>query len=233
MKKIFTFIAIFFMMCTYTYAACDQTKSAEMYQKAANVKANYEIVKETMKLERGEYSFPYIKISIINADEDLYFVVKNSVDKKEETYKYKSAKDGIITLYWYDIDVIANYTITIYSSDKTGCKDEKLRTLYLNTPRYNEFSEREVCEELDDFYLCQEFVSFDKITQDKFTTQLENFRSGKIDEKGEEVKNVTFFDKVFSFLDKYKWFVIGGTVLIVGAVVVVYKKGKKSRELGL
>lgn len=234
MKKILTFLLAFFIMSTGVLADCTEKDKAELNQKAANVKVTYEIKKETIQFERGSAAIPYMVISILNANKDLHFVVKNNIDKGSKTYKYADADNNIITFNNLDVSKIVNYTIEVYSSDSSKCYSEKLRTIYLSTPRRNEYSDREICNEYPDFYMCQEYVTFEDTPQSTFEEKLDSYQKGKITDDGEEVVEKTFFDKVFGFIDKYKFIILGGTIVIVGgAIVIARKKNKKSRELGL
>jgi hypothetical protein len=234
MKKILTFLLAFFIMSTGVLAACSVNDKAELNQKAANVKVTYEIKKETIQFNKGAIDYPYFKISILNVDDDLQFVVKNNIDKGSKTYKYADAVKDIITFNNFDTSKIFNYTIEVYISDTAKCYSEKLRTIYLTTPRRNDYYQRAVCNDYPDFYMCQEYVTFEDIPQSTFEEKLDSYQKGKIADNGEEVVEKTFFDKVFGFIDKYKFIILGGTIVIVGgAIVIARKKNKKSRELGL
>ena len=109
--------------------------------------------------------------------------------------------------------------------------------MYLTTPRYNEYSNYEICQRLSDFYLCQEFVTFSEIDEAKFDTQIDKYINGDVNSEGEKVKDtdeLKLTDKIFSFIDDYKWYIIGGSLVLIISITVIYRaKTKKQRELGL
>jgi len=175
-KKIITFLFLMFIYTIQVEAAslCTYSESNELNSKAANVKVFYEIVKEEVESEMF-YLKKYFKITIANVTKDFYVEVEN--DNNNELYRYThlNATDGIITFNWENLDDITNFTFKVYSSDNTSCPDERYKTLYLTTPRFNDFYNRMVCLENPDFYMCQEFVTFKEIEETDFITKFNDF----------------------------------------------------------
>lgn len=236
MKKVLFFILSFFIISNVTLAEskCSYNEQAELLDKATNIKAGYEIESETVHFVDMDANKDYFQINIYNVTEDFYAVLKEDYLGSETTFRYSDAKDGIISYRWDVLDFVTNFTIDIYASGKTNCSGEKYKTLYIQTPRYNEYYDREVCEELTDFYLCQKYTTSTVVAEDRFFEQLESYRAGKINDQGEEIDNRNIFDKAFDFIRDNKWFILGGTIIIVGGVIFVNRKrNKKSRELGL
>jgi len=84
--------------------------------------------------------------------------------------------------------------------------------------------------------LCQEFVTSKEFDENYFLKQLDSFRNEKIDEKGNEIleNNLTITDKIFEFMNTYKWYILGGlTILATILIVISVKKNKKQRDLSL
>ncbi len=239
MKKILSFLVVMFLFNINVSAAslCDYTEQSELNSKAANVKVSYDIVDSKVTFEDGNADIRIFRIQILNVTEDFYVVVKNDINKEEKTYYSTDAVDGVISFDWDYAETVTNFTIQVYTTNKTNCADEKYKTFYLTTPRYNEYSNIETCQELTDFYLCQEFVTFADISRDKFISQLESYRNGEVNNKGEEQEeneNPTITDKIFEFIDDNKWYIIGGlSVIIIASFVIHRVKTKKQRELGL
>lgn len=238
MKKFFVFTLIFFMFSGIVKAAtaCDTSEESKLRQKAANINVNYEIKEEVEKIEDSEATelrTEYFEISILNVTDEFYVIVKNSKTNEERRFSGADASNGIIKFRVDDKSEVVKYTFQIYTSDKTSCKDEKLKTLYLTTPRFNIFSQRAVCEEIPEYYLCQKYVTFASVSEDNFAKKTRSYQSGQENKEGEKVeeKNKTFFDKVYTFLDNSKWY-IAGVVVIAAGCYVYYDYSKKNKKRG-
>lgn len=236
MKKILLIVFVFFGFLGNVLAEskCSYNEQSELLNKATNVKISYEIASEVVHFTDMDANIDYINISIYNITEDFYVILKNDYNGSSQTFRYSDSKDGVITYRWEYLDKITNFTAEVYASGTTNCAGEKFKTLYLQTPRYNEYYDREVCEQLTDFYLCQKYVTSSLVTEERFFEQLDSYKSGKINEQGEEIDNRNIFDKVFDFIKDNKWYILGGIVIVSGGIVYVYyNKNKKRRELGL
>lgn len=236
MKKILFFIFSFFIITNIAFAdsKCSYNEQAELLNKATNIKASYEIESEVVHFVDMDANVDYFNVLVSNVTEDFYVVIKNDYNTDVSTLRYTDAKDGVIYYRWNNLEKVTNITIEVFASGNTNCANEKYKTLYIQTPRYNEYFDREVCEELTDFYLCQKYTTSTVVTEDRFFEQLESYQNGKIDDKGEEIDNRNVFDKVFEFIKDNKWYILGGVIVITGGIVFINRKrNKKSRELGL
>jgi len=248
MKKIMLTIISLFLLITSVKAEsiCTYKEQAVINQKAANVKVNYDVVEETEQVDKNDgheemfLTSYYFKISILNVSEDLYVVVKNNQSEKEYTYTHEDAEDGVIEFFWLYADEVTNFTIQVYTTDKTSCPDERYKTIYLTTPRYNEFYDMGACQKDPDFYLCQQFVTFGEIKEEQFLKQIESYRNGDVDNSGEQIKDnddSTISDNIIDFINEYKWYIVGGLCIIFIIILLIDKKNKKKlkkqRDLGL
>ena len=237
MKKIITMLFAIFLFSTKATAAsnCTYAEQMELNQKVANIKISYEISSRDEQFSDMTITHEYFQINILNLSEEFYIVVKNNLNEEEKTFTSADAVDGVITYDWDETDSITNFTMVVYTSEKTGCPSEKYKTFYLTTPRFNEFYNREKCQENGDFYLCQKYVTFSHVDENKFLEQLESFEKGKINNNGDDAEepNLTFMDKVFNFIDKYKWYFIGVIIISIGGVVIYRIKTRKQRKSGL
>lgn len=224
LKKILTFlISIFAFVDVFEATSlCTYTEQNELKEKAANVKASYEIMQETEEELDGVLVNYYINISITNVTDDFYVIVKNA-SIEEKRYDSQDAKDGIITIRWNDVYEIASFTIEVYSSNNVKCPDERYKTLYLTLPRFNEYSNRAVCNDLDDQDFCKQFVNFKTISEEEFYKKVSNFLKKEeiVENKEENSKEKEDAKNLISIIDDYKWYIIGGLSIILVILVII------------
>lgn len=238
MKKILIIIMTMFLFNVNVSAKslCDYNEQTELNAKVANIKVSYDVIDKTLHFADGDANQRLFKIQVLNVTDEFYIIVKNDINNEEITYNSTNAINGIISFEWDYVETVTNFTIQVYTTNKTNCADEKYKTFYLTTPRYNEYYKYSICSDLSDFYLCQEFVTFDKVNRDNFFSQINNYKNGEINNKGEEplIENPTITDKLFEFINVNKWYIFGGIVVITSLIVIINKrKSGKQRELGL
>lgn len=235
MKKYFFILVSLFCLLNSNVKAdslCDYKQLAEINSKATNIKANFEVIKEMVHFDDDSAIKRFFKVSILNVTDEFYVVVKNNNDEKEIMYESKDAKNGIISFSLYELSKVVNYTFEIYTNSKTECPDEKVRTIYLTIPRYNEYSRRSICNEYPDFYLCQEFVTFSEVDEEIFLKQLDSYQK-KVSIKNDDSKNDDSdkdSKKVLDYIDEYKFVIIGSIIIIgVGTIAIIIVRSKKQR----
>ena len=206
MKKILTLLLMLGIGIMPVNAVCNYTDKAAANKKAANVKLDYEVVEDKKEYEDGTISInEYFKMTILNVTEDLYVTVTNDVTNTTNTYRYSDAKDGVITFNWDNNEVVTNFTMKVYGAESSPCKDEELRTIRKQTPRYNDFANRAICEDMKDFYLCEKYTTVENIDESMFINKVSDYAEGKIDEEGESKEEK---DKNFLYyLNEYKWYI--------------------------
>jgi len=244
MKK---FLLAFFVLFTininvHAASLCSYEEQTNLNSKAANVKVSYEVVEETVEFEDMDVISKVFDISIFNITEEFYVVVKNNINDQEKTYRYSDTNNGIVKFRWKDLEDVTNFTFQIFTTEKTNCPDEKFKTLYLTAPRYNPYSRYSICSQLEDFYLCEEFVTFSKIDEDEFINKVEKYQkeelktnnNEKVEENKENEKPTKMTDEIFNFFDNYKWYIVGGLIIVLVVLIIINrKKLKKQRDLGL
>lgn len=238
LKKILIFIVSIFLLNMNVNAACSYKEQSELNSKAANIKVSYELIEEEIgDIYEGHTEY-YFNVTITNLTNEFYIVRHDSYTDKETTFRYTDTKDGMLTFRWDYATNVTNFRFEVYSSSETNCPDEKYKTIYETTPRYNFYSQRAICLDYPEFYLCQKFVTFNEVAEEReFLNQLNKYIKGEISSDGEEPQDPTdepFTDKIFEFFDKYKWYFLGGIIIIVIGVAIVHRiRTKKQRELGL
>ena len=245
--KVFTLAILLFFLSTNVYAVCDVTETNTLNSLATNVRISYEVVQVEVPVDEG-FNPPdglteeedqnyvayrnYFRFYISNVTEELYIVVTNQSTNESTTYTYEDAVDGIITFDARVFIEIVNYTIDVYSSSATNCPDTLLYTWYETTPMYNSFSESNLCEGIEDFYLCHEYLSVET-SFDNFERLVQEYRDGHIDDNGEEIVTPEEPDEGFlGFISDHLVEVIIVAVVIVaagGLITFVVIKKQRSR----
>lgn len=243
MKKILLIFIVLFSFNIHASAAsiCSYKEQTELNSKAANIKVSYEEKEIILHNEDMDTTKKVFEISIFNIIEDFYVIVKNNKNNSEMLFRGSDTTDGIAKFTWDDLSEVANFTFQVYTTEKTNCPDERFKTIYLTTPRYNIYYDREICSKLKEFYLCEKYVTFDEVDANEFSIKLKEYQEeiSKIDNNKEEDnktndKDISLTDNIFKFLDTYKFIIIGGLLIVLAILYVVNrKKTKKQRDLGL
>lgn len=249
MKKIRLAVVTFIisLICApYVYAECDATESNKLSSLANNVRTSQEIIQKEFELGEGDnppdglseeeianykMKVDYFKIYVSNITEDIYVVVTNGNTKESRTFNYQDTQNGTVFFEEEVGSEIVNYTINVYASNKTNCTSRKLRTFYVTTPMYNIFSESSLCEGIEEFYLCHEYLSV-KTTFDKFEDLTNQYRDGKLKEDGSLKTDDGKNNGIFGFIKEHKGTVIIASVAIIaigGLVTVIIVKKQRSR----
>lgn len=236
MKKIILVLALTFLFNINTSAAsiCDSNEQIELNQKAANIKVNYEILTEEKELPDGTLTTYSTKVSIYNVTKEFYVVVSNNTNNNKATYYFENAIDGVIIFTNVDLSNVVNYTIEVYTTNETGCMDERYKTLYVTTPRYNDYYNREICVENSEFDYCKQFVVVPEIDEDTFLEKLNKYVKKDTNSSIVEDENNTEENKT-NFIDDYKWYIIGGVILAGAGIITInyLNRRKKQRDLGI
>jgi len=244
--KISLFLILFILGISSAYAACSTEEMNKIRNEAVQIKPSYE--KSTKLLGQGDYhqpdgadpeqslsiSVPYFKIYVDNLTENLYVTVHNSATDETKKYTYADSENGKVTFEWEKIVDVVDYTITVYSSDKTACPDTQLYVTNLKTPRYNTRFTDKLCTNAKDFYLCREFITTEDTDYVDFMNKVQKYLDGKVNNEGEEITNPEKNNNS-SFLAKNKTVIIiagvGSLIIIgVGATVIIVKKRRKKNE---
>ena len=235
-----------FLLTNVNAATCGYEEKAKLNSEITNVKTNYEI-KERV-LDKSEYSVPdslvgteyedtyvatteYIQVNILNLTENMYVEVTNDYNDERVVYQYSDTTKGNISFNWERIIKLVTYTIKVYASDETGCSGTLLKTITQKLPRFNEYSDYSVCNNLPDYYLCQRFVTYEPVDFGTFSKRMTTEVEKKLQKDEEEKENEKWYNKVIKFVSDNKvWFITGGIILIIGAGTTTFIIIKKRRR---
>lgn len=222
-------------------AECSVTENNRLNSMAVGVRSDYEEV--IRDKDPNSYDLPdgsdadtpkdlkevLLQVNVYNITEDLYIIVHNSITDTTKKYTYEDSKDGVISFEWDNIYQIVNYTITVYSSDKTNCPNTKLHTLYVTTPRYNENSVLSACSGAEDFYLCYKYISVEMPDESEFIRLVDEYKKGHINESGEEIKEPEKNEKKSRVLPIAIGIGALGVIGVTAIVVVVRRNGRNEK----
>lgn len=245
-KLVVVAFAISLIFMPLAYAECDATETNKLSSLANNVRTSQEIIQKEFELGEGDNTpdgltdeeiqnykkkVDYFKIYISNITEEIYVVVTNNNTRQTKTYNYQDTQNGTV---YFEEEVgsdIVNYTVDVHASGKTNCNSRKLRTFYITTPMYNVFSESSLCEGIEEFYLCHEYLSV-KTSFEKFDELTKQYRDGKLKADGSLKDGDKKNEGIIGFIKEHKGTVIIASLAIItigGLVTVIIVKKQRSR----
>ena len=252
-------MSIFINFNNVDAASCSGNRLVELQKEANRIKVNYEIVRNTITKhlydyfnnelpETAEIEVKTIKISLSNMTNNL-LIVESEKDyetydeeiirygeaktplefKNEKTINYKDTNNGVYSFTSDNINNYIDYKYEIYSN-VSDCDVTLLKTINFRKPKFNRFSEEEICKENPKVNLCAEFITQDLTYSEnnfidavKVRAKSNNNNNGDVeDNENEERKSLSFWDK------NGKYFIIGGSILVVGVITYVVITKRRS-----
>ena len=218
---------------------CSNSRLSELRKQASNLKVTYVPVKveEQQKPdpENGitKVSENYVEVKLFNMTSQLraHVIVNGGSGsyEKDVTYLDEKPDDDSITFRQLASNVNIEYTFEIYSDDFSECMNEKLRTLKITVPKFNFYSELDVCKEIPDYYLCAPYTTYNidgSTFYDKVADYKEKLNNQEI--VGEDDSNNGVVSQTISTLSKYKYVIVGVIVAVGVAITVIVIRRKKS-----
>ena len=209
---IISLVSYFAFTSSVDAALCDREHINQLKELANQVEVNYEYIdysEEILGGNGGAYATNRYKLTINLIAEDLYLVYNN------KEYYYNQTDNGIVSF-----SVNSGYVeFTIHT--KT-CAGHKLRTINLTLPKFNTYSYRGECQELEEYELdvCDPWYQ-GTITDSSFNKVIDEYLNPV-------VKEASKWDEILIFLSNYYLYIIGGIVAVVLLVVAVIIHGKRS-----
>ena len=237
-KKLLKLMLLISLVITFpVYAAeCSYKEQAELNKKAADIKAVYEEtvgIDGTGNLEDGESTpvqYEYFTINMLNVKDDFYIVYSNNVNNKSKTYTMADAVNGVISFEWKNLKKVATMTFKVYSSEKTGCKDQLLRTIYLTVPRFNNYYSWSICEGRENLSLCDKYVTTEEVDYDVFVDRVVKASNNKSNNQNTNTNNTS--NNTINNTNNMNLYIYGGVALlaiIIIVVVIVIANKKRNR----
>lgn len=236
------FMLAFFLMIGNVSAAedkenmCTPTQLSELRSMAANVKVTYVPVTEAEKLTtpNGEsgadyVSKRYLDIKIFNLNTKLIVNAKNGIDDFTITSN-DIGGDGAVTIRQPASTSAIKYEFEV-TSLLYGCSLETLRTIKLTLPKYNYYSQLDVCDDIPDYYLCQPYTTY-SVDGGTFYDKVDEYKAklSTLEKEKQENNNTSFVTNTMSGISKYKYLIVG-IVVVVGVVLTIFVLKKKGSAL--
>ncbi len=222
-----------------TVNVCSSTLLSELRSEAANVKVTYVTGDEMVSIDEDpeigvkELKKHYIYIKIFNINDKMGIRVtpkgKGVTANPTSVGANNVDADGVITLKQLALDANVEYQFDIYSV-YGGCSGESLRTMKLTVPKFNVYSELDICSDVPDYYLCLQYTNFniDRSTiYDRINEYKASLNEQNIDEENKDGTNNTI-NKAMSSISKYKYVIVGAIVAVGVVITVIIVRRKKS-----
>lgn len=221
---LFTYILIV-MTITPTNAAstCSNATLYQEKQRASEIKVDYQVIDNVYDDEYDDECVEsciekYLLVSLYNVPDEISVDVKslNDTFRKFSLTSEQRNSNNELKIKDANATEIKRYEFKIKSASP-DCYGEILKTLTLNTPMFNKFSDVASCEAYPDFKYCNKYVNFDisNLTNEEFNKLFDKYLEEK--EKGiEQEKEETGTAK--ELINKY-WYI--GVIIIIAIVVIV------------
>jgi len=240
-KNIFYSILLFFILCfsgvmvVKANTTCDVNTRSKLINMATNIKITYDVdLAPPITLEdeeNGIIPYDYIDVKIYNLNTKLRIKAINETNNNTFNINYKNiGSDGAVTIRKVISSRVTNYKFVIYGNTDE-CYDVVLKTYKLTLPRQNYLSNLEMCQDIQDYYLCQPLVTYD--INDDYAYNAINEYLEKRENEGKKDKasdNTSIIRKTLSnFSDNKKY--ISLVVVAVGIVItlLILKKRRSDR----
>lgn len=220
---------------------CNAVSLNELRTLAANVKVSYVPITTTEEAPYDEESgtstaiVRYLDVKVYNIMSKLYVRTEaggNNVTSSSHLLTLSNVgADGAATIRQKSISEPVTYTFTIFS-DAYGCTGRTLRTMKLTLPRFNYYSELDICQDIPDYYLCQQYTTY-QVDGATFYDKVDEYKAklaAQAEESEEADDNTNIINKAISGVSKYKYVVVG-VIVAIGVVVTVLIIRKRKNVL--
>lgn len=227
LKVLLIIIAIVFLNIKVDAATCDNNTKKTLKKEAQQVNITTELQKPSDAPGADNTIYSY-DVRLLNVSNNMTYEIGSWI------YQYSDAVDG--ELYVKNAYLMGGYRVSIIitASNKTACSGEVLRTVYVNLPRYNIYSERKECEGLNEYAICKRTANTENVDETEFLKRVEEAKKQKIEDeketpKVEEKENV--LDKINNFFSEYKNIIIPiAVILAVLIIIMIIVKTRKNKN---
>lgn len=200
MKKYYlgiVFLLVLFIAPIKGKAYCTYSEKIRLKKLASNVSFSYRSVENI----GGTITF---QVTVSNLQDELYMIDKSS----GRTY-YSNNQDFIIDGY------LPGKTIEYEFYDRSGqCIEGVIFTNYVTFPFYNSYYNSRLCEQAQEFRLCQKWLKH-KMSYRDLADEINKYKETKKEEivKQEEPKEPDY-EKIVDFWAKYYIYILVGIIAV-------------------
>ena len=215
---IVTILLFLFITPNVNASICGKSDILRVRGDANSVVINYELVPGD---EFGNISGLF-DLKITGLTEDLILVEQTT----GKTYTSKLNVNGVITL---ENVYGENFVFKLHYQK---CDNKLMRTINLNLPKYNYYSNHKLCEGIteEDLEICGKWYQ-GELNDDTFKQKIEEYLNTLEEKRQQEEKENTIFKQIVDFLLDYYIYIIITIVVIVGiTLVIVLRKRRYSLE---
>ncbi len=222
---------------------CNAVSLNELRTAAANIKVSYVPGSNVEEYNEGgpigvdTLPMRHLDVKLYNLTDRLYVRFETSGDKigsEKNVLTYRNiGPDGAVTIRQQAVTETVTYTFKVFS-DAYGCSTKTLRTIRLTLPRFNFYSQLDICQDIPDYYLCQEYTTY-KVDGSTFYTKVDDYKAKLLAQ--EEKKNGVDLDdntgiisKAVSTVSKNKY-IIAGVIVLAGVIATIYIIKRKKSDL--
>ncbi len=170
-------------------------------------------ITNTFNAYHGYYFSLYITNLTPNFRIELNQELVNEDGNLTKDLDSSAVKDGLIHLYTLDLSKKTELVVTIYSNGEK-CTNKVLKVKKINIPKYNQYSETDICKDHQELKICEPFYYTEK-NEMEFVKMFQSY----IKKDNQSKAKKTFWQSLGSFLKKYIWIII--FPIIVGGILVV------------
>lgn len=245
--KYFLFVLCVFTFTIFKVQAddsCTYKEQAALNKEATNVKAIYEPIYQGLPEgytyyangildsngndvtdEFNDYLVGYyMKVTITNITENLYLTTEDELyDKNNNLVSLINANnitDGNIELNFYNIANVHTLKFDIHASTN-NCSGNKLMTLSLKVPKYNEFYNYEICQGIQDYKYCQQFLDSD-IKTETIIKKVNEYKENLENKPNENNKNNNILKYII---------IIGSGIVAIFLIILLIKFIRRKKAL--
>ena len=225
----------FSALTTVNASTCSNEEQSNLKKSSSNIGTTYKEAQKEIdpslyftneELGEDPEYIDYFEVIFSDITKDFYIKITNDYNDEIKFIRYQDTNDGIYSFDWENTDKITKFKYEVYSSAETSCPDEKYYTGYIVLPKYNDFSNRVMCEGIDDFPACYKYITsdIDPIEQEKQITEYL-----KLKEKKKKKKQQKEARKIGNFIGNHKAIIITCSIIVTAgvAIAIVCKKRKR------
>lgn len=205
-------------------ATCTTTEKSNLKKLARMIEIN-----AVLDSEESPTHDHYYFVNLTNFSDNFYIIDSDNTrfeydSTYNETKRYGAYMPG------------RTITFTVYGALGKNCAFERLATIRVNFPFYNDYYLSPSCEGIEDFYLCQKHYSGAIESELWFEQQVEKYKKSLDQQEPIEENKTGIIEKTTQYIKENPIVIIAAVVVfifIVMAIITKIKENKKKIKINL